>query len=287
MKILFVTLLCVLHYASAYSQAPGDSVKKMAGKKIDNPSGQKGLTVFPARLVFNLDKGQSSSQVLNIGNFTDTRYQITIDFKDWIRDTLGKHVYTPKGTSQQSCASWLHFDKSIIDLSPGEATTLTVTMSIPNDEQAVSGMKWTMLVVKTVAEKHAPVQGARLATQIEHVYGLGIHVLQTPPNISNKELKMLSFSALAGKNRLYRVVCRNIGGVELTAKFSVELSEVETGKKTVLQPDPVPLFPQQTRYVDFELPAGLAKGKYTAIALIDAEDDAVPIEAAEKEIEIR
>ena len=73
----------------------------------------------------------------------------------------------------------------------------------------------------------------------------------------------------------------------MNGKFSIELSSAETGAKTALGPKLIPLFPQQDRYVDFTLPADLAKGKYTALAVIDAEDDDVPVEASQKEIIVK
>jgi hypothetical protein len=67
----------------------------------------------------------------------------------------------------------------------------------------------------------------------------------------------------------------------------LELSSSETGERVSLDPQVVPMFPKQERYVDFTLPSTLPKGKYTAIALVDANDDEVPVEAAEKEIIVK
>jgi hypothetical protein len=282
MKFTSFLLAALLNTAAQAQNAPDSTAKQPV-----NTTKQKGLTVFPARIVFNVDKGGTASKTINVSNYTEKTYQLSIEFRDWIRDTVGKHIYTSKGNSPQSCASWLRFDKSLLELKPGENTDLIVTLDVPDEDSAVEEMKWTMLVVRTVSEKRPPSLGAKVQTNIETIFGIGVHVLQTPPNIRNKELKMLSFSELPGDGRSYRVTCKNIGGVEINARFSIELASAETGFKRTLEPQPIPMFPRQNRYVDFVLPADIPKGTYTAIALVDAEDDNVPIEAAEKQIIVK
>ncbi len=244
------------------------------------------ISVFPATLSFNLDKGGTSSQAITIKNTTKDKYQLALEFMDWTRDTVGQHIYGPPGSSRQSCAAWVSFDKPFVELASGESANVTVTMKVPDNEAAISEMKWTMLIVKTVTEKIAPSRSAKVETIINKTLGIGVHIYQTPPNVTNKEIKMLAFSELPAKNS-YRVSCRNVGGTQMFCKFSIELSSNETGKKTTLESKVVPLFPQQDRFVDFTIPEGLPQGKYTAIALIDANDDDVTIEAAQKVITVR
>ena len=276
--ILFVLLALVATAVRAQQpDAPAEGEAKQQRKSI---------VIYPAKLSFELDKGGSKSQTINISNTTNNKFQLQLEFMDWTRDTIGKHIYLPAGLSRQSCAKWLSFDKPFVELGPGQSTTVTVTLKVPDTEEAISEMKWTMLVFKTVNENKVPDKDAKWSTRINQVVGLGVHIYQTPPNVTNKELKMTSFSQVPGKN-VYRIACKNLGGVQKYGKFSIELSDNETGSKTALQPQTIPLFPQQNRYVDFNLPSNLPKGKYTATALIDAGDDDVPIEAAQKEIDIK
>jgi len=277
-KALLLTLLsCLSMPLFAQQSAPKDE----SGK----PKKQTVL-IFPAKLSFKLDRGGSASKSVTIQNTTTSKFQLELVFVDWIRDTLGEHAYADPGTVKQSCAPWVTFDKPFVELSPGQSTNITVTMKVPDTEEAVSEMKWTMLVLRTVSEKKAPTKIGKVGASVDQSVGLGVHIYQTPPNITNREIKMLSFSEIPGKN-VYRVDCKNLGGVQLLTKFSLELSSNETGAKTALEPRMIPLFPKQERYVDFELPSNLPKGKYTAIALIDAGEDDIPIEAAQKEIIIK
>ena len=125
-----------------------------------------------------------------------------------------------------------------------------------------------------------------LTTAVTMTMAVGIHVYQTPPNIQNKAIKMLDFTELAGQHK-YRIIGHNEAGVQLNGKFSIELANAETGERTVLGPLAAPLFPDQIRYMDFEVPANLPKGKYTAVALIDAGDDEIPVEAVQAEVTIK
>ena len=262
--------------------------KAPAPAKDSTPIGKpKSVTIYPARLVFNLDRGGTRSEAITVSNTTASKFQLALEFQDWTRDTLGNHIYTPAGASKQSCAGWVTFDKPFLEMEPGQTTTVTVTMKVPDTEEAIAEMKWTMLVFSAVSEKKAPTKGAIFEAKVASKYGIGVHVYQTPPNVTNKEVKMLSFNELPGSKNTYRIACKNVGGTQLTGKFSIELSDTQTGAKTALEPKSIPLFPQQSRYVDFSLPANLPKGKYTAIALIDASDDDVPIEAAQREIEVK
>jgi hypothetical protein len=51
--------------------------------------------------------------------------------------------------------------------------------------------------------------------------------------------------------------------------------------------DPFKILPDQVRNIDFIIPDTVPKGKYTAVAMIDANDDEVPLEAAQLEIELK
>jgi hypothetical protein len=278
--MLFVLLSCLVIPAFAQNEIPETLP--------DGKPRRKSVVVFPAKLAFTLDRGGSASQTITVQNTTNSKFQLEMIINDWTRDTVGNHIYTAPGTNKQSCARWITFDKPFIELSPGQSTNVTVTMKVPDSAEAVAEMKWTMLIMKTVSEKKAAPTDAKYGTMVVQNIGLGVHITQTPPSVTAKEVKMVSFGEVPweGKNT-YRIACKNVGAVQMFGKFSLELSDNETGAKTALEPKTVPLFPQQDRYVDFTLPSTLKKGKYTAIALIDAGDDDVPIEAAQTEIIIK
>jgi len=243
------------------------------------------LTVYPASISFNLDNGSSKSQVVNIKNTTDKTYQLNVLLMDFNRDTLGEHNYLEAGVLPQSCAPWISIDKPFLEMAPGSSEMVTVTLKVPDSLKGVPEMKWTMLLFKTVTEKIAPVPSEKVSLATTQSMAIGVHIYQTPPEITHKEVKMLDFNQLPG-GKAYRIQAKNVGGTQLSCKFSFELTAEATGSKTTLTSKQIPLFPNQLRFVDFQLPTDLAKGHYTILAMIDAEDDSVPIEAVKKEIDI-
>ena len=242
------------------------------------------LALVPAIANFKLDRGQTQTQTINVVNTLRLPYRLRVYMEDWIRDSTGDHRYMPAGTSPQSCARWVTLDKTYLEVQPGETGSVNVTMIIPDSAEAVTEMKWAMVFIETVQEKAAPMKSEKLQTRVLSSFRLGAHVYQTPPSAEfNKELKMLSFAHL--KDREYRVMFKNTGGTQLKCLAKLELVN-EDGVKIDMKPKEVSLFPKQVRYLDFQIPDSMAKGKYSAIALLDAGDDEVPLEAAQLEITI-
>lgn len=97
---------------------------------------------------------------------------------------------------------------------------------------------------------------------------------------------MLRFDALAGVPNKYRIVCENSGEVQVSCSSYVELAALTDGRRIKLPVVEFPLFPSQKRYVDFQVPDSLPKGKYTLTGVVDAGVD-VPLEAAQLIIEIK
>ena len=97
---------------------------------------------------------------------------------------------------------------------------------------------------------------------------------------------MLSFKSIPGSKNNYQILCRNSGQTELECKSYIELSELKTGKKTTLGPVIFPIFPEQKRYTSFTLPPDMEKGKYTVLAVVDAGEDDIPIQASEAIIDV-
>lgn len=247
----------------------------------------KGIFVDPATIDFNLLNGQSGTAKVKIINQMDVKKQFKIYLNDWQRDTLGRHSYVDPGALPISCSRWINIDRNFVELNPGEMTDVTVKLTVPDSAEAVRGMRWSMLFIETVEEKKTPAKIDGVVTSVQTSYRIGVHVYQTPPTKAAKEIQMLSFSPKANtQDSVYRIEVKNIGDAQVHCKGFIELLNTANGKKTKLKPIEFPMFPQQVRYVDFVLPASMAKGRYTVVAAVDAGED-VPLEAAEKTIEIK
>src|SRR5690606_12608111 len=178
-------------------------------------------------------------KTVTVTNNTKDTFQLNITSMDWERDSVGKHVFFQGGSSPHSCANWVSYDKNFLSVPPGTSDVVTVTMAVPDSAEAVSQMKWSMMIIATSEEKFAPQKVGKLNVDIIKRSAFGVHVYQTPPTLQNKEIKMLSFSKLP-KGDVYRIVCKNTGGVQTRGLFAVELGSMESGEKYTLGTQDIP-----------------------------------------------
>lgn len=247
-----------------------------------------GIAVKPVRIDFHLSKGEVAYQPIYITNNFSTTMQFKARFMDWMRDSTGGHIYGEPGKFPRSCASWMSFNKDLIEIEPGKTGEILVRMKVPDDDSAVKEMKWCLVFVESVAENKAYKPSDSSRAHVRAIMRVGIHILQTPPSLADKkDVKMLSFNSVTGEKNKYRILAENTGETQLECKSYIELQSLATGEKTTIPATEFPLFPKQKRYMDFTLPDTLPKGKYTALGIVDAQEDDIALQASEAEIEIK
>lgn len=242
------------------------------------------LGVYPTTLDFRLAGGQSEAQVINLSNGSANKVQFRIYLNDWVRDSTGGHIYYEPATIERSCARWLTIDKNFIELQPGESTQLTVQMLVPSTPEASSEMKWAMLFIETVEENVSKNDKNAQAT-VKNLIRVGVHVYQTPPNATEKGIKVLDLRANKEIANTYDLYCKNTGDVMIECKAYLELAAAN-GEQTKLDFIEFPMFPGQVRIVTFELPKNLPAGKYNALGILDGGED-LSLEAIESTVEVK
>jgi len=243
------------------------------------------LGVHPTTLEFTLTNSQSETQVINLSNGSTKKVQFKLYMNDWNRDSLGGHIYYEPNTQASSCSPWITLSRNFVELEPGASTTVNVKMQVPDAADATSKMKWSMLFIETVQEQNAQANKGSAAT-VNNLLRVGVHIYQTPPSLTKKQMKVISLSPIPNATNLYQVYCQNVGDIMLECKAYIELTSLADGKKIKLDAVEFPTFPAQKRYVIFQLPLNLPKGKYSALAVIDAGED-LSLEAVETNIEIK
>jgi len=245
------------------------------------------ISIGPATLNFHLEQGQSSTQTVYIYNKLSKPYSFTLDISDWGLDSAGKDVFMDVGNHPNSCARWITLDRKSIEVPGNSREGVDVTLTIPDSAYAVKEARWAMLNINLTSERKAPRQIGAVDLAVSKSLAVGVRIYQVPnsPQLT-KEMKMTDFRALKDSNH-YRIESKNTGSTMLRCHYSIELSSQETGEKITVGPEEALVLPGQNRFVDLKLPDSLAKGKYTAIALIETGDDEVPLEAAQTEIEIK
>lgn len=245
---------------------------------------KRGLTIKPSTIDFKLNNGQTGIAHVYIVNHLDKKKQFSLYLADWIRDSLGAHVYTAPGSTERSCARWVKLDRTFVEIDTGQTVDIPIKMQMPDSASAAGEMKWTMLFLETTEEQ--VVESANgLKTNVTNKVRVGVHLYQTPPSLTYKDVKILSFDQADTSARTCHIVCQNTGTVQLECTSYLELSNVATGDKTKIDVPMFPLFPEQRRVVEFIIPDNIPKGKYSLIGVIDAGTD-VPMEAAQEMIDI-
>lgn len=245
--------------------------------------GPKGISVRPVTIDINTAPGSTDNKIILITNSLDVKKQFIVYTADWYRDTVGGHVYSEPSKDPRSCATWITPEKSFFELEPGETEELYIKVSPPADSFP-NKMRWCMLFVETTQEKKVK-DTTGLTTTIASRFRVGVHIYLTPEGVTNKDIKLLQFQALADQKNKYRITCQNIGQTQLHCTSYLELSSLTDGSRIKLPVIEFPIFPDQIRYLDFIIPESTPKGKYTITGMIDAGED-VPLEAAQLIIEV-
>lgn len=245
----------------------------------------KGISVRPVTIEFSNTSGEIGERKILITNTLEIKKQFIVYPADWERDTIGAHVYNEPSDHLRSCAKWIELDKTFFELEPGQTEELNIKLVSPTDSTAFDKMKWCMLFVETTQEKKVK-DTTGLTTTIASRFRVGVHVYQTPPGVTNKEIRLLEFEPLRNENNKYRITCENTGAVQLNCTSYLELSSLNDGSRIKIPSIDFPVFPSQKRYLDFELPNTIPKGKYILTGIIDAGQD-VPLEAGQISIEIQ
>jgi hypothetical protein len=255
------------------------------GANAQPKSDQQGIEVKPVTIELSVSPGSSGSKKIYITNSLSEKTQFSAYVNDWRRDTIGSHVFSEPGLDPRSCAPWVSVDKPFFELEPGQREELNVTLQEPMDSSGQVQMRWCMLFIETVKEKKL---GATTGfkTTIANRYRVGVHIYQTPPGVTEKEIQLKKIEALNSSENRYRLICQNTGKTQLQCSGYIELFSMQDGSKTRLASLEFPIFPEQVRYLDFTLPDQLAKGKYTLTGIIDAGND-VPLEAGQLIIEVK
>ncbi|MDB5031185.1 MAG: hypothetical protein JWP71_1906 [Mucilaginibacter sp.] len=243
------------------------------------------INVNPTILSFNGSTGQSATQILTVTNLSDKVQAYQLSLGDWIRDTTGEHRYFTPGSTKRSCANWVSFDSPVIEVEPQKSRDVRVTLNVPADVMATKEMKWAMIFIQNVKEQTGDDnKGGKMKATIKEIYRIGIHVYQTPPNVTKKEAKAISLVQNKVNKDLYDFTMVNSGMTMLDCKVRLVLTNLASGNEIKLEEQSFPVFPEGTRLVKLEIPKTVPTGKYSMLGILEYDPD-MPLEAIESSLE--
>ena len=293
--IIILTMNASMMFAQADSVAKksavkADSVAKKTSVKEQAPENQfTGIAVSPASFHLNLKPGSTQVKELTISNDTKVMHKFQLSLSDFRMGRTGKPEVIKAEDSKYALSKWISLSPTYVELKPGESKKIGITIRIPGDESG-NIAAWTLINVDNLKDK-APLSKDKVNEKALNIgvstnFGFGVYVYQNPPNVAvnNVAIQKIIYKDTAGVKNVSMTV-KNIGdGIGFCTSY-LELTSLATGKKVKLGTKQFTILPQFYRDFTYALPANLAKGKYSALGVIDYGNDE-DIKVAELEINI-
>ncbi len=236
-------------------------------------------SVSPSRLYYNVAPGSYKSQTLRVTNNGNKAETFTINFVNF--DSPGNQGKTAIDTSSNSArgmADWLTASPSFFEVLPGETKNVEVLLQVPNTPEANS-VRWAVASVKLSKENKG------LEDKGENVTGMAIlpsfnfmiHLFQTPPTITYKEVAVKRFEVDTKRSNdsiTYLLMeAHNVGDAIADCAPYLDMVNLQTGKKYTVKGKAFSLLPGGVRELPIQLPQDLPKGKYNILGIVDYNSD--------------
>lgn len=264
--------------------APTDSVLRTTG-----------VAVSPSRLRMAGEPGETITRTIKITNDTERRNSFKLSFQDFNMNGYGKSSFLPAGEGEYSLARWASISPSFVELEPFERKEVTLTVTLPESEEARRAA-WSILMVEQTAEKRSlelPDPGSEnVAFGVIPTFAFGVFLYQNPPNVLHNQVEITDLrleAAAADEDPTapgkVTFSVENTGeGISYCTAY-IELTNLHSGRQERLPVRNFTILPKLIRDFSYFLPPELGSGRYSAVAVLDFGSDE-EIQAAELEFEI-
>jgi P pilus assembly chaperone PapD len=227
---------------------------------------QAGITVSPSRLYFQ--PGAKTEQKLTITNPNkDRSLELGISLNDWAYDSLGNNITYEPGTLPTSCARNVQIlPGTYFTLAGGETKEISVVMTA--DTGAAVPIRTAMLYLTQLNPGDAT-SGSGAAIKVTVRMGIKLYATNNAGGVPDMDITDFVTEEQDGKTTGLKLYVNNTGNIWLDGKINYEVMNKETGKKTKLDFEEFYSLPGDHRIFKMALPATLAKGNYTATAIIN------------------
>ena len=232
-------------------------------------AGLGSMAVAPLSLRLSIAPGEQGAGTFIVRNTGTDPIVVHISLHDWWRTPEGKFQILPAGSLERSCATWLVYSATTLELAPGEEAQVSVQVTVPEE---VEGDHWALLLV---AEEPQPVEeqqaeeGLTSTTRVVVTYA--VKILQQDPVNAAPAAEIRGIELVSQDPLTLQVHYANTGNCHITGQGTVELRDIfgETVRSYTVAP--FPLLPGEERVVTIEDTTGEAppEGLYYAIALFD------------------
>jgi hypothetical protein len=250
----------------------------------------KGVTVSPSHVEFNVDLGKTAVKKITITNYTGKIQKFTVKYNDFDISINGKSTFMDPGSSKYSMSKILSIVPTFVELAPGKSSEISITVQVPFNPEAKKAA-WGVILIEQAEEKKVldpgNTSGETIAFGITPTFAFGVWIYQNPPNVEvmNVDINKFTYQKTTENVRLLTLSVENEGDGIAFCKAYAELTNIETGKQLSLGGKNYTILPGYQRIFIFEVPADIMKGKYSAVGVIDYGSDE-EIVAAELDVTI-
>jgi hypothetical protein len=288
-----ITVLSLSGFFFSINLAAQENTKSIIKDTITD----MGVAVAPAMVKFNTIPGYSDIKYVTITNDTKKTEKFKISIADYDMNDKGSVKQLPTNIFHEyGLSKWISVSPSFVELKPGEAKKVAITLSVPDSTNAYRA-GWAMLIIDEMKERQAitpkSADGKTMAMGIIPTFGFAVYMFQNPPNVKVNKLELTKLKYVSNDQSNINVTsrgtihasARNIGDGLGFSKMYIELTNINNGYKTKLSSKQFTIFPKMERNFDFPLPGELPPGKYIGSVILDFGSDET-LDAAEIEFEI-
>ncbi len=232
-------------------------------------------SVSPSRLYYNVSPGNYKSQKLHITNNGTKPQTFTVNFANFNSPgNRGKSVLDTNTRTEHGMADWLSASPSFFEVAPGETKDVEILLQLPNTPDANS-VRWAVASIKLAREnKGTGEKGSNITgMSIIPTFSFVIHLFQTPPNVTFKEVVVEKFyrdsTNMNDSIITLKMESRNTGDAIVNCAPYLDMVNLKTGEKRNVKGKGFTVLPGGEREIQFTLPTDLPKGEYNILGVVD------------------
>lgn len=274
--VIFVSLNVFAQQSKPKSEiekkiAASDTVKTA---KPDTAITDLGVAVAPSTVQFRTKPGTSETKYITVTNDTRKFEKFKVSVADYTMNDKGAVTQLPVGESHEyGLSKWISITPAFIELKPGEAKKVAVTVKVPEEPTAYRSA-WAIVMIDQTTEKKYLAPSTKddksMSLGVIPVFGFGVYIFQNPPNVRINKVEITRFYFnYDAKDRYVHLAAKNVGDGLGFCKSYVEIFNTKTGYKEKMFLKQFTIFPGMERVFDFTLPGNIPKGTYKATGILD------------------
>lgn len=214
--------------------------------------------------------GERYTAAVRLRNTSDRPQVARIYQTDYRFLADGRTFYEQPGTAARSNAAWVQFNPSQLTLGPGEETSVSYTVAVPD---GVHGSYWSVLMVETAQSRPARTAqtGLGITPGIRYAVQLATHVGQAERRVA---LEGARLTGETGGARYLEVDVVNTGEQADRLELRMDLFDAEGTPAGRLARSRGLVYPGTSIHERFDLPV-LPPGTYRALLVVDTGSDEV------------